>query len=84
MSMETVQHEGIAGIINCTIHGPMHWRPGPDWWECLGFDGEGCGTQIFYLEDAHRCLRSRTWPPGIVVKWNPDGGQAGPAALSDS
>jgi hypothetical protein len=38
--------------VECTIHGPMHWRPGPDWWECLGFDGEGCGRQLVYAEDA--------------------------------
>lgn len=37
------------------MHGPMKWRPGLDWWECLGFDGEGCGVQIIYIEDVERC-----------------------------
>jgi hypothetical protein len=51
--------------VECTIHGLMHWRPGPDWWECLGFDGEGCDRQLVYVEDA--ALR---FPPesGIVVR----------------
>jgi hypothetical protein len=44
----------------------MHYRPKFNWWERLGFDGEGCDRQLVYAEDA--ALRM---PPesGIVVRW---------------
>lgn len=44
-------------VVNCLVHGPMKWRPGVDWWQCLGFDGEGardCRVMLVYAEDAAR------------------------------
>ncbi len=35
----------------CNVHGPMKHRPPLGWWECPGFDGEGCPVQIIYDED---------------------------------
>jgi hypothetical protein len=30
----------------CPIHGQMHYRFDMDWWECPGWDGEGCGYRV--------------------------------------
>jgi hypothetical protein len=51
--------------VACDLHGPMKWREGPGWWECFGFDGEGCGVQIVYEEDAR--LGPASGIPGVTV-----------------
>lgn len=53
--------------VTCDTHGPMKYRFPVAWWECLGFDGEGCGVQIVYLEDAGRAVRSGSPIPGVTV-----------------
>lgn len=55
-----------CGTIECATHGPLHYRPLFRWWECVGFDGEGCDTMLLY-----DCLRTGTWPPGVVIVWKP-------------
>jgi hypothetical protein len=48
----------------------MRWRPGPRWWECLGFDGEGrrdCGVMLVYDTDAEAALRFPGSIPGVEV-----------------
>ncbi len=40
--------------VTCLTHGPMLRREPLCWWECAGFDGEGCSTQIVYDEDLVR------------------------------
>jgi hypothetical protein len=55
--MTAAPDAGHLPAVNCLIHGPMKWRPGVDWWECAGFDGEGrrdCGVMLVYIEDAER------------------------------
>lgn len=42
----------------CDLHGPMRYRAPLCWWECLGFDGEGCHVMIVYDEDIARGLES--------------------------
>jgi hypothetical protein len=56
---------GTLPAVECTIHGPMHYRTKFNWWECLGFDGEGCDRPLVYAEDA--ALRP-TAGSGIVVR----------------
>ena len=41
-------------IVICLTHGPMRRSEPKKWWECHGFDGEGCRTQIVYDEDLTR------------------------------
>ena len=48
----------------CNVHGPMKHRPSLSWWECPGFDGEGCSTQIIYDEDLRRDTSNI---PGVTV-----------------
>lgn len=43
----------------------MKYRLRPNWWECVGFDGEGCGVQIVYAEDVTLGVNSGI--PGIDV-----------------
>lgn len=38
----------------CDAHGSMKYRAPLGWWECPGFDGEGCSVQIIYDEDLRR------------------------------
>jgi len=38
--------------VRCAIHGPMKHRFAPYWWECVGFDGEGCDS-LFTDEAAY-------------------------------
>jgi hypothetical protein len=40
--------------VTCLTHGPMRYRFDTRWHECLGFDGEGCSTQLVYDEDLAR------------------------------
>ena len=61
--------------VSCLVHGPMHWRPGPAWWECVGFDGEGrrdCTAMLVYIEDAERCPEP-LYIPGVEVVRDNDG-----------
>ena len=51
--------------VSCDVHGPMRRRPLLYWWECLGFDGEGCGVQVVYDEDLACCEASHI--PGVTV-----------------
>jgi hypothetical protein len=44
----------------------MKYRPELRWWECLGFDGEGCGVQIVYIEDV--ALGPAAGIPGVQVE----------------
>jgi hypothetical protein len=49
----------------------MRWRPGVDWWECRGFDGEGtaaCGVFLVYIEDAERWSEPGDIPGVEVVR----------------
>ena len=66
-------------VVKCRMHGPMKHRFELDWWECLGFDGEGprdCGVMIIYAEDIELDTSSI---PGIeVVRDRPAPGQPGP------
>ena len=36
--------------VRCAEHGPMRYREGFSWWDCPGFDGEGCRTKVTALE----------------------------------
>jgi hypothetical protein len=51
--------------VACDTHGPMLRREPLGWWECAGFDGEGCGTQIVYEEDV--TLGAEAGIPGVTV-----------------
>lgn len=51
--------------VSCDVHGPMRRREQLFWWECAGFDGEGCGVQIVYDEDIRRGAGSGI--PGVTV-----------------
>lgn len=50
----------------CRTHGPMLYRFPLKWWECHGFDGEGCSTQIVYDEDLARGTASGI--PNVEVR----------------
>lgn len=52
--------------VRCLAHGPMRYRPALGWWECPGFDGEGCDVQIVYAEDVRRGAGSGI--PGVEVE----------------
>jgi hypothetical protein len=52
--------------VACDLHGPMKYRPPLCWWECLGFDGEGCNVMIVYDEDIAR--ETATAWDGITVR----------------
>lgn len=32
--------------VTCLTHGPMRYRAPLCWWECVGFDGEGCDAPV--------------------------------------
>jgi hypothetical protein len=55
--------------VECLTHGPMKYRFALDWWECLGFDGEGCDVQIVYAEDV--VLGAESGIPGVRVSGQP-------------
>jgi hypothetical protein len=52
--------------VECGIHGPMKYRFPLDWWECVGFDGEGCCKLI--AEEAYDLLQ---YPPIPVPEDSP-------------
>jgi len=57
-------------MVACDVHGPMAWRDGPGWWECLGFDGEGageCGVMLVYAEDVRAALRHGFVIDGVAI-----------------
>lgn len=59
----------------CLTHGPMKHRFALDWWECVGFDGEGCGVQLVYAEDIERSEASGI--PGVkIVPGRPEAAEA--------
>ena len=60
--------EVASVVVTCTIHGPMHYRPGCAWWTCEGFDGEGCATQIVFDEDLRLDMSD---VPRVVVTRGP-------------
>jgi hypothetical protein len=49
----------------CLTHGPMKYRFALDWWECPGFDGEGCNVHLVYQEDVQLGPDSNI--PGVRV-----------------
>ena len=51
--------------VHCDTHGPMRYRVALMWWECPGFDGEGCGVQVVYDEDLARGTEAGI--PGVTV-----------------
>lgn len=63
-------------VVECLTHGPMKERFALDWWECPGFDGEGCEVQIVYAEDV--TLGEDSGIPGVkVIPDRPHTGQPG-------
>jgi hypothetical protein len=52
--------------VTCLTHGPMRRRESLCWWECVGFDGEGCGMQVVYDEDLARGTASGI--PNVEVR----------------
>jgi hypothetical protein len=40
--------------VTCRVHGPMRYRVPLCWWECVGFDGEGCDAPVVRDEDLAR------------------------------
>lgn len=34
----------------CAKHGPMRFRLNLGWWDCAGFDGEGCAARVTCTE----------------------------------
>ena len=36
--------------VSCADHGPMRYRAEFGWYDCPGFDGEGCRTKVTTLE----------------------------------
>ena len=54
-----------GAVVVCRVHGLMKYREPFGWWECPGFDGEGCGVQIVYLEDVR--LGRNSGIPGVEV-----------------
>jgi len=48
--------------VSCDVHGPMRRREHLFWWECAGFDGEGCGAWLTD-EDIRRDIAE----PGVTV-----------------
>ena len=54
--------------LTCLKHGPMKHRFALDWWECLGFDGEGCdATMIVYAEDIDLAVEVGDLFPGVRI-----------------
>lgn len=53
--------------VTCDTHGPMRYRFTTRWYECPGFDGEGCGVLLVYDEDLARGLATGD-RPGITVR----------------
>jgi hypothetical protein len=47
--------------VTCGIHGVMKYRAAMKWWECVGFDGEGCC--ILTDEDIYLLVRGRPFDP---------------------
>lgn len=37
--------------VTCLTHGPMKYRFDTRWYECVGFDGEGCDAPVAREED---------------------------------
>lgn len=53
--------------VTCLTHGPLKYRFGLKWYECVGFDGEGCeDTMIVYDEDLAR--GADTGIPNVEVR----------------
>lgn len=52
-------------IPHCTAHGRMLRRENLFWWECWGFDGEGCPARIVYDDDLK--YPGNNSMPGITV-----------------
>jgi hypothetical protein len=50
----------------CLVHGPMKHNVKMLWWECHGFDGEGCDLNNITDELIRRL---DIIPPGIAVSW---------------
>lgn len=50
----------------CLTHGPMKHHVKKCWWECHGFDGEGCPLSNITDE---LIKRLDIIPPGIAVSW---------------
>jgi hypothetical protein len=54
-----------TATVTCDTHGPMSLRERNHWWQCRGFDGEGCAagySGIVYSGDAMRGS-----VPGVTV-----------------
>jgi len=49
----------------CDVHGPMKRREALLWWECPGWDGEGCPVQLVYDEGLRRVADAGI--PGVTV-----------------
>lgn len=54
--------------VTCRVHGPMRYRTAPHWYECPGYDGEGCEVPVVYAEDAALALDAGAALPGVEVK----------------
>jgi len=63
----TTERAATLTDVSCDIHGPMRYRFALDWWECVGFDGEGCTVPIVYSEDIFGCDPSGM--PGVTVRY---------------
>lgn len=49
--------------LHCNVHGPMRYRPRFHWWECAGFDGEGCPLIFVTDELVYYAVAD---PPGVT------------------
>jgi hypothetical protein len=51
--------------VRCMVHGPMKYRFDRDWWNCVGYDGEGCGSFL-----TAETVRDQDPPKFGTVLWN--------------
>lgn len=54
----------MSAQVACRVHGPMKFRFDRNWWECPGFDGEGC--RVVRAEEVACGTASDT--PNVEVK----------------
>jgi hypothetical protein len=66
---------GFGLDVTCMYHGPMHYRNPMMWYDCIGFDGEGCPAKLtdeevdLILNEQpilRACQGELSWRAGVV------------------
>ncbi|HET9118322.1 MAG TPA: hypothetical protein VFN75_09680 [Pseudonocardiaceae bacterium] len=65
------RHGGLAlsrrRVPYCDSHGRMQYKVRFMWWECSGFDGEGCPVQFVTDELIQDCVLDRLPRAGVTL-----------------